>query len=706
MSKPFRVALCIAALWVVASTLGAVWRLNQPLPTFDHWAAVEFCDLTASDGLAYDKVWMQHNEHRLAVPRLLFLVDFFLFAGSGGSLLAVTALVQLAHTWLLWSLAMRTSSAAARAPRTTAALIAIALFSAGQMFNFIEPFQVQFVLVYAAATVALAAAVRACAPGARPWWWVVAVGASAVASLSMANGLLVWPLLVFVVWSRRANRTTLAIVATIAAAAVLLWLWGFATSANAELDPTENIGRPWRILAYTACWAGSPFRLWDGSGQVVAGGIVGGIALLAFLGLAGPILARRRTAPPPTSTAVAITGTFLVATSLAIALARSGGALAQAQSERYATPSHLLWVVLCTLGAAHAHRWVRTATTVVAGVLAVALVWQQRAHVELYQTRQERIRQAANGVLCGVRDEASLSLFQIAGFFEPIYTRWLAALQERRWSSFASARFARLGRKLETCFQLADESAAISVIDVVEPIAGTGWGCHLRGWAWDLVAGRPPRELLVVGNDDVIVGLADVCLVREDVVAADPQVNDPRVGWDGYAALASSRLPLRVWVVLADGRACPGATVQASLPSLAPLPIRAAVPDCYVIPHEPVRQLPDASHAAALGIHSGHATLETQLGRIDVGPLPARAGTIGLPVQVGPCNWGMSVHLVDLVTLRRLASIHPPPTHGAWAIWRVEITTEMVGEYLGFVAIDRGWRAGQWLAVGNAVLVD
>lgn len=705
MSKSFRALACLAALWVIASTFGAVWRLNMALPTYDHWAAVDFCDQAAREGMPWEYLWRQHNEHRLAVPRLLFLVDFFAFGGRGLFLLATTALVQLAHALVLWRLVVAAARPAKGSPLTAASLVAIALFSSAQMFNFLEPFQVSFVLAHAAAAVALLAAVRASDSHDGLWWWFLAVLAAVVAALSLANGMLVCPLLVAAAWLRGTRRGRLAMITAVAAAVVLVCLLGFKTGTAAGLDPWLNIQRPWRILAYAACWVGSPIRLWNGDGQVLVGGIAGGAAIVAFLALAGPVLRHRRASAPATFV-LAMIGVFLLVTPLVVAVARSGISLEQAQSDRYATPSLLFWVVLCALGAARLEARVRTASIVVAILLVVAILWQQKPHVARYAAQQSDLRRAEFGVMSGVRDAPSLAAVQPAEFMRAMYDHWIPALQQHRWSVFASPPFGWVGRRVSDCFELAEASAGSAAVDRAECIAETGFGYRVQGWAWDHIAQRAPRYVLLVGSDEVVVGLAETCATLDDATATPPSVTHRQIGWAGYAAATSSRLPLRAWIVLTDGRACPGATVPLVMRTQLATTPRDLVADTHFLPQTPCRSLAGAGTASALGIVAGPATLDAEPGRIDVGPLPARPGVIGLPIMVGPCNGGQSVHLIDLVTFEPIAGIHPPPTHGDWAIWRVEITPSMVRDHLGFIAIDQGARPGQWIAVGKPVYVD
>lgn len=699
-----------AAAWVVASTLGTVWSLHRALPTEDHWVTVVLADGVARAGVSWSMLWQQHNEHRLVVPRLLFVVDYLAFAGRGLFLLAITAIVQGLHAVLLWRVvvaAVRPSPAAAYA---WLACITLAMFSSAQMFNFIEPFQVQFVLVYAAASGALAAAVRACAPAASKAWWGIAVFAATISTLSMANGVLVWPLLVFVAWRRRAGRVVVLTVAAVAFAMIAVYSIGFA-SPGVGMRPEDGLRRPWRMLAYTACWVGSPFRLWDGEPRVLVGGIVGFLLLLWCVTLVLPGLGRglrTRDGAAARFALVAIAG-FLVASALAAASSRSGFHLAQAQNDRYATPCHQLCVVVCALAAATPGA-VRSIGPAVAAALMVCLLWQQRAHVRRYEHRQAEVRRAELAVLCGVRDESSLRVGQIESYVSRIHDAWLPILQEHRWSVFARLEYEDLGQRVHERFQITEASAVEGDIEAIELVDGTGWAHRVQGSMVDSASGRVPERILLVADDDVIVGLAERSGPVQPWVHGVDELSSPR-SFSGYAVLSSRRRGLRAYAVLADGRACACGTLHNVAPA-----------NSVVVGSDraPGRALSEVRFSSALGsrtlavgaaeqalaITDVHATLEALPGRVQVGPLSEAVRVVGVPILVGACSFGQSVHLVDLATAHAVFGVNLPQTYGDWVIWRVEIPAELRARALALVAVDRGERRGEWVAIGRPLWVE
>jgi hypothetical protein len=690
----------LAAMAVVASTLAGVVRLRRDLPTYDHWAAVAFADETLAHGLRAQALLGPHNEHRIAVPRLLFLVDFFAGGGRGIFLLAASLLVQAAHALLLWRL-IHTHAPLSRAGSVAAAaLVALAAFSSVQMFNFVEPFQVQFVLVHAAATLALAAAVRGCTPGAHVGWWLLALLAGAISALSMANGVIVLPMLIALAFWLRVRRARLAGFALCAGAMLVAWPIGMSNAMN-QGEVGANLSHPLRMMAYVACWVGSPLRLWDGQPRVIVAGIGGGLLLLGFAVIAGPILCRRQPVPVARC-ALAWTGAFLVATALVVAVGRADAYSANWLNDRYATPCHLFWIVTCGLMAGHAVRAMRCASIPLALIGAIALLWQQQAHLEQTARRQQVVREAELAVLSGVRDPATMRDGQ-QPFLSFIY-ELSATLHHRRWSVFASSIAGLVGSPLAEHFAHDADAAVTGSIDCVTLVPGTGWGCRVLGWAWDGQHNRAPQAIVLVGDDGIIVGVAACGTPRPDVAAVVPGV-DADCGFVGYAAVSPRRPTLTAWCVLGDGRTAAPFAAHLADPNEMASAVPPAAPGVEVVSHNAHRQLSGPAQVE-LDVGDAYATLEHEPGGILIGPLPQRAGVLALPVQVGPCSWGLSVQLIDLATRRSIATLHPPPTHGHWAVWRVPVPPDVVSGPLGFVAVDLSARPGAWLAVGKPGYLD
>ncbi len=64
----------IASAYIVITTY-------SPLPHWDEWALF---DHLATSNASLSWLWAQHNEHRILVPKLFFLLDLYFFRGKDG----------------------------------------------------------------------------------------------------------------------------------------------------------------------------------------------------------------------------------------------------------------------------------------------------------------------------------------------------------------------------------------------------------------------------------------------------------------------------------------------------------------------------------------------------------------------------------------------------------------------------------------------
>ncbi len=146
------------------------------------------------------------------------LADSCIASGHGIAAILCTFLFQLMHAAILLRQVRRVLPSHRRLPLIVPALVLVAFLSAAQIENFIDPFHVQFVLVYAAAAAAFDWTARARSSRHSALLMIAALVAASVSTLSMANGVLVWPLLLLLQW--RLASPTLHRVATVGVMAI------------------------------------------------------------------------------------------------------------------------------------------------------------------------------------------------------------------------------------------------------------------------------------------------------------------------------------------------------------------------------------------------------------------------------------------------------------------------------------------------------
>jgi len=191
----------------------------------DEWAMLhEFSAYENGDSL-WRILWSPYWGHRLVIPRLISFADTRW--ASRASLTWLTLIVQFAHIALLialgWALFRRRSVFCLA---LSTAVILNLMMSPSQMENFVWSMQTMFPLVYAAGTVSF----LCLALSARKMpvtFTILAIAAGLTGSLTMPNGILIWPVLIMqALWLKVSERYTITLT-VIGSAAAILYGWSY-----------------------------------------------------------------------------------------------------------------------------------------------------------------------------------------------------------------------------------------------------------------------------------------------------------------------------------------------------------------------------------------------------------------------------------------------------------------------------------------------
>ena len=360
------VALFALALGAVSAAAGLAFAIVDfaPIPFAD---SVDFFrQIRKVGGLEHfglEQLYARHNEHRLVIPRLWFLLDTVAFDATQAFLIVVTVLSSLVHAAVL-ALLFRSLGHRGWPLWAFAGAAVGAVLSPGQWENLVWGFQVQFVQVWLFATLAFVAVAHASGKAA---WWLVPAGilAGLASTYSMANGMLVWPLLVALALWRGLRGGPLVLLLAAAVAVLAFQAAGFKVHPG-HGDPIKTIAEPGKLLLYA-------FRyLTNGIGAIGSLGqeIIGALLTLAVIGIAIDAIVRRPRYSPTHAVLLAIAG-FIIGAALATALGRVNFGVGQANATRYATPS---FIFLLVTGALLLERLLRVQSVQLkAGVTAVGV---------------------------------------------------------------------------------------------------------------------------------------------------------------------------------------------------------------------------------------------------------------------------------------------------------------------------------------------
>jgi hypothetical protein len=698
------------------------------IPYWDYWGFV------LPQNYAVGSLFAQHNEHRLAVPRLFFLADLVLCRGNNALLLTCGLLVQLLHAGLLVWILRSDSSVFRRVYRFDASIAATFLFSAQQFTNLVWGFQIQFFLVYFTATAALtclslsARAHYVAGDQRASWVWLWAGMILGIASTySMANGILVWPLLVLLgMWLGldRGRRTAVLVAAVLVVGSYLV---GYRLPESSP-RPLESLMRLNEVLLFAVAFVGSPaddlagwllgrfgktYEAWRPYCSCCVGCVIVGAALV----IAALLFRRRRLdiRSDPVNVCLML---FVLGSAGLTALGRLNLGLSEATSSRYRTSALVLWTCLglAVVGLADSVRGRKSrglgllARFGVLGVAVGAVAVHQPARIAQGLTHKARLSAAETALVANVFDEDALRHAyprpaEILPVADELRRRRMTVFAEEwtHWIGESLARHYRIGRG-DNCIGNFDGIA--SVATPIRP------GAAVWGWAWSPDTRSTPAVILLATEDQRIVGYARAGTFRPDVPAKVGAVRSAYTGWRGHVAGAEGKTVTAYAVgtgnslcALSTARVAPSSQVrhfdsvppaQVGSPLLdAPVTLGSWARDAYfrAVGPPPVETLAYGSWV--------WNSYDANAGSIRIGPFSVSgASALALPFVTGPKSEHLSIVVLDAATGRVLNGLSPVPPTPSWKIWKIPLPPGKAHLRLEIVAADSGTGWGEWLAIG------
>jgi hypothetical protein len=522
------------------------------LPYADGWEEVGAAAYGSSQ-LNPAWLWVQHSEHRLVIPKLFLALDLDRFHASQKFLLASIFLIQFLHLMLLgWS--MRALGGWRGALwRTGMGLAALCLFCPTQWENFVWGFQVCFVLPCLFATASIVGLLRYWMDSRQPdrkpsWTWLVIANLAALgATYSLANGNLLWPILIAAaILLRLRFAAALSFVLT-GAVSSALYLFHY-IRPRWHADPVSSLRQPVTLFKYLTAYFGSSFI----RGNFPAAAILGfaGLCLAAavVLGFWSYVRSGRVFAVQ-----LVLTLVFCVGTGFLTALGRLNFGIGQAFASRYQTIAMLFWCCLGLMALLYATTGERNLLVTVQVCLLVVMVGgalRVRSAIAGARLHAFRLDQAAMSLLTGVSDEVNFGL--ASGERPQQIKAEIKYLRNHRMSVFADDAYLQLDTPLKSAFDVVSPGQCQGELRSTTPLASMGGpALGISGWAWDYKHQQPPVRVLATING-VITGLAAVGEGKPEVRAANPQVKSDWAGFAGYVRDVRPGTPVSLYAVLGE----------------------------------------------------------------------------------------------------------------------------------------------------------
>ncbi|MGA2370659.1 MAG: hypothetical protein ACLPPV_05335 [Candidatus Korobacteraceae bacterium] len=532
------------------------------LPYSDAWTEVSAA--VQGEGLLSPRwLWEQHNEHRLVLPKLFLAADLRWFRCRQVFPLAGILVIQLAHLVLLgWS--MRVFGGwRGTTWNTGVGMTALCFFCPSQWENFVWPFQTSFVLPGFFATLSFVGLLLCWTNlkqdhHKRAWFLVLSIAAALAAQFSLANGNLLWPLLVAASAVLGLGRWKVLAYTLSGAISTFFFFHGYVLSSDPGRLAT-SIASPARLCEFSLAYLGSAW-----TNKVVPAIIIGGCGLALGVILAWYL--RKIEHSRALLLLITLSLLFCLGTAALTAFGRLHFGLEQAFASRYQTPALLFWgeTGLLLLLAAGEKR--RSLSFLLLLQLCVVLVFARGAYLARYPIRQARwhgfqLNAAGAALMTGVHDPSQF-------YYAAVDLRHIAEdvsyLRQRRLSVFAEPAYTQLGKPLLAGFRQSPGEDCIGAWQSVTPLQ-EGNGVRISGWAWDPEQRKAPSYIVVV-RDGTIIGLGAIGDWRPTIRAANAGLKSSFVGFTAYARDASRGAPISIYAVLhgQPEQACYITTIQPS----------------------------------------------------------------------------------------------------------------------------------------------
>lgn len=350
-------AVVLIAIFVVSTIYGQYINYS-PVPIMDYWNGV--LSFYVESMQSPEAWWIQHNEHRILLSKLLFWLDMRYFDGLSILLVPINTLLLLLVACVLMAYANNLVPERGIGSRMVlAALVVMFCLAWMQNQNIIWGFQSQFILVYLLPLCSFYALARAQFSAKRAWQWrSLAIGLGVASAYSMANGLLTLPILAVLCWLMERSLKRVLVVSVVCVLSTLVFFIGYESTVGGSIGLEFLLSDPLRVLIFSLSYIGNPVY-W----------ITGNIGAAAYVGACAVVLSvfffwrRKSFSSEPHALALLAFVVYVFGTAGITAIGRAFFDLTLSASSRYTTPSLLMWVSLLILflakfwGAGRTVRW-------------------------------------------------------------------------------------------------------------------------------------------------------------------------------------------------------------------------------------------------------------------------------------------------------------------------------------------------------------
>jgi hypothetical protein len=676
------VTLLMAGMAIVGGV-----RHYSPVPFWDMWDGYLnfFLDVKQGNFAAW---WAQQNEHRIVLAHMLFWLDLAWFGGASWFLIVVNYVLVAASAMLFY----RMLRERAGTDRSATAVVVLGLLMTAWLFSWMQQenltwaFQCQFVLAQLLPLCAFYCFHKSISSAHTGLYFLQASVLGVASAGTMANGVLVLPLLVLFSFLTRQKPLRVLFVAVLTGLTLYLYFHNYQAPAN-----PGSLGRalkedPLGLLSYVLCYLGSPFFYLAGAHSHASK-----IAMLAGAAFTtGAIHCAWRASREPTDTlafALLLFVLYLGGTALGTAGGRMFLGSASAFSSRYTTPALMAWAAILLL---YAPGIIRTTQNkgrrlaVPATVLSIALLGVQSQAIRSWSTEAYQRKLGGLALAMGVNDPVQIN------HVYPFTSHALAIADKaaaQKLTIFGLAPWSTAHQALGTSMPAASLPPCLGHLDGVDAVIGEQRFVRVHGWLFDPSSKTTPDALRFVNARGTVAGFAMTGEERRDVAQAVGR-DARRAGFLGY--FQASQLG-QVVVVESEGRACHLAVHMPELwYSLSPVTLPLAASATAVNGVLPDNQWlgTDYDKTEVDGLHVYGSLIRSDADTGSISLLLRRGAR--LLYRSGPTGGGQILEIGGKVQLL--------PVSPEWTLLELSSPSLPDGEFVAkFVDSGTGW--GEWSAI-------
>lgn len=523
--SPLSISAIFSTLMVGLAVAGGFLGFSS-VPFWDMWNGALLFTMKFQDG-QLGQIWSQHNEHRIVLARLLFILDSSIFGDRSVFLICMNYVIMaFAGFYLVHYISQISMTIADSKP--TARVLSLMIF--GWVFlwtqqeNFVWAFQSQFFLMTVLPLIAFYFLARSADHGDSVSFGI-SLFLGVLSAGTMANGIAVLPLMLLCAFFLKLPLCKISLLFILSVAVPFAYFYGYVAPEHHGSLLSSLRDDPGTVLLYTMIYLGSPFFHIFGHGTFAYF-----VAFCFGLGIsAGSIFLASKilfsTTRSPFQVSLLHYVAFVGATALATAGGRAVFGIHAVVAERYTTPTVVMWaafvvLVWATFPKAFQLSEQRNSIRAWSGILTIFSFFVLMLQFNALQSKALHLADqnlAALALELGVHDSDAIEKVY------PVADHVILMAEEivkRRRSVFGRFPFRDLRAKLGQPPISTGSQLCVGSLDEIIPVPTDPSFVKVRGWIFDQNSNSVSELVSFINFENVVSGFAITGWPRDDVVSA------------------------------------------------------------------------------------------------------------------------------------------------------------------------------------------